>query len=252
MLDHVSLPVADLARATAFYDAVLAELRLERTRQLDGAVGYGNAGRAAPRFWLLERRDASGARAGVGLHVSFEATTRAAVDAFFETALRCGGRDAGRPGPRPEYTAPFYGAFVLDPDGFKVEAVCRSGEVHPDRQELLASYFGAMRAHDWDRLAECLSPEVHRTGPYRDEVRGREAYVEFLAGIVPTLPGYLLRVARVRSVGDASALVELSETVDLPDGRTEYPEALVFDFDAEGRIEKVDVYIMRPPTDGSS
>ena len=61
-----------------------------------------------------------------GVHVSFEAPDRPSVDAFHATALRCGGRDAGAPGPRPEYTQPFYGAFVIDPDGFKIEAVCRA------------------------------------------------------------------------------------------------------------------------------
>ncbi len=125
MLDHVSLPVADLDRAARFYDAVLAAIGLMRRKERRGAIGYGPIDRAAPVFWILARRD-DGAVAGPGLHVSFVAADREAVDAFHAAALAAGGRDAGGPGPRPEYTQPFYGAFALDPDGFKIEAVCRT------------------------------------------------------------------------------------------------------------------------------
>lgn len=125
MLDHVSIPVADLARAGAFYDAVLSCLGLVRRKEVRGAIGYGPAARPAPVFWLEPRRERS-ATPGFGLHISFQAADRASVDAFFAAALAAGGRDAGAPGPRPEYTQPFYGAFVFDLDGFKIEAVCRS------------------------------------------------------------------------------------------------------------------------------
>lgn len=128
MLDHVSIPVGDLQRAAGFYDSVLAAVGLVRRKELAGAVGYGPPERGAPVFWILSRSNRAPAEPGAGLHVSFQARNRASVDAFFETALRCGGRDAGRPGPRPEYTAPFYGAFVFDLDGFKIEAVCRNDE----------------------------------------------------------------------------------------------------------------------------
>lgn len=128
MLDHVSIPVVDLEAAARFYDAVLATLDLVRRKERPGAVGYGPAARPAPVFWLLARAGDEGASPGVGLHVSFQAPTRASVDAFHATALRAGGTDAGRPGPRPRYTQPFYGAFVLDLDGFKIEAVCRGAE----------------------------------------------------------------------------------------------------------------------------
>jgi catechol 2,3-dioxygenase-like lactoylglutathione lyase family enzyme len=128
MLDHVSIPVDDLERAAAFYDAVLGTLDLERRKQRPGAIGYGPRDRPAPVFWILSKADSPGATAGAGLHVSFQAASRSRVDAFFETALRCGGRDAGKPGLRPHYTMPFYGAFVIDLDGFKIEAVCRADE----------------------------------------------------------------------------------------------------------------------------
>ncbi|HWA36393.1 MAG TPA: VOC family protein [Burkholderiales bacterium] len=125
MLDHVSIPVRDLMRAAAFYDAVLAPLGLVRRKVLAHGVGFGPPLQAAPGFWLLARREAGAAAPGLGLHLSFRAPTRKAVDAFHAAALKAGGKDAGAPGPRPEYTQPFYGAFVFDLDGFKVEAVCR-------------------------------------------------------------------------------------------------------------------------------
>jgi catechol 2,3-dioxygenase-like lactoylglutathione lyase family enzyme len=126
VLDHVSIPVADVARSAAFYDAVLAHLGLIRRKERPGAVGYGPVERAAPVFWLLQRSESGSAEAGLGLHVSFAAMDRGIVDRFHATALGLGASDAGAPGERPEYTMPFYGAFVFDPDGFKIEAVCRT------------------------------------------------------------------------------------------------------------------------------
>lgn len=125
VLDHVSIPVGDLERAAAFYDAVLATLGLERRKERPAAIGYGPPARSAPVFWILSRQACNHAQSGTGLHISFQAPNRPSVDAFFDTAIRCGGRDAGRPGIRPQYTSPFYGAFVVDLDGFKIEAVCR-------------------------------------------------------------------------------------------------------------------------------
>ena len=125
MLDHVSIAVTDLARASAFYDRVLATLGLSRTRDRPTSAGYGYRAELPPVFWILHAQGADAARPGRGMHVSFKALDRAQVHAFHAECLACGGRDAGAPGPRPQYTAGFYGAFALDLDGTKIEAVLR-------------------------------------------------------------------------------------------------------------------------------
>jgi hypothetical protein len=110
----------------------------------------------------------------------------------------------------------------------------------------LDEYFEALRRQDWKRLAGCLAEDVRRSGPYLDLLRGRQAYVEFLARVIPTLPNYELVVRRTRRLGAGSALVELSEILDVAGVRTEFPELLVFDFDAAGAIAAVDIYIKQP------
>jgi catechol 2,3-dioxygenase-like lactoylglutathione lyase family enzyme len=125
MLDHISIPVRDFPGAAKFYDAVLATIGLKRTKEREGAIGYGTAVGVPPEFWILEQHDASAARSGIGLHVSFRVKSRAEVHAFHEEALAQGGKDAGAPGVRPHYTAGFYGAFAYDLEGFKIEAVVR-------------------------------------------------------------------------------------------------------------------------------
>lgn len=128
MLDHISIPVADLDLAAAFYDAVLETIGLHRRKAVRGSVGYGSSTSAAPCFWILHRSSTHLAQPGVGLHIAFAAPSPASVDLFYARAMQSGASDAGPPGPRPEYTQPFYGAFVRDLDGFKIEAVCRIPE----------------------------------------------------------------------------------------------------------------------------
>lgn len=123
-IDHISIPVADFEKSADFYDAVLATLGMVRRKQNDIGLGYGPPETAAPIFWIIAQKPGSAA-SGVGLHISFRAKDRAEVHAFHETALRHGGTDSGAPGVRPQYTAGFYGCFILDPDGFKIEAVVR-------------------------------------------------------------------------------------------------------------------------------
>ena len=120
MLSHVSLGTNDAARAAAFYDPVLATLGIRKLNERDGSLDYGTS----IMFFSLEKPvNGQPASVGNGVHIAFLAETRAMVDDFHRTALANGGSDAGAPGLRPEYDANYYGAFVRDPDGNKIEAV---------------------------------------------------------------------------------------------------------------------------------
>src|SRR5262245_26107409 len=132
-LDHLSLGVNDLARSKAFYDAALAPLGLVPHLQIPGEVGYGLPGAPpAQGFAFYIGFEDPAARRPVapsaGFHLAFRAPSRAAVRAFHAAALAAGGKSYGEPGPRPHYHEHYYGAFVLDPDGHHVEAVCHAPE----------------------------------------------------------------------------------------------------------------------------
>lgn len=117
MFDHIGIKVRDLQASAAFYTAVLAPLGHVRGHADEACVGFGPA--AAPALWLY----ASDAPVGPGSHIALRAADPAAVDRFHRAALQAGGRDNGPPGPRPHYSATYYAAFVIDPDGNNVEAV---------------------------------------------------------------------------------------------------------------------------------
>jgi catechol 2,3-dioxygenase-like lactoylglutathione lyase family enzyme len=127
MLDHVSLGVSDINRSRRFYDSVLRPLGLVRI--VDFGAGRGSDYGAAPGSPGVEftiTRETEVRTPIPGAHICFRAPDRAAVDAFHTVALACGGRDVGAPGLRPHYHADYYGAFVLDPDGHRIEAVCHA------------------------------------------------------------------------------------------------------------------------------
>jgi catechol 2,3-dioxygenase-like lactoylglutathione lyase family enzyme len=118
MLDHVTIGVCNIERAKKFYDKALKPLGIERLYAEGGtSAGYGSDKKAF--FWIGLRE-----RVPTGAHIAFVAMDRAAVDAFHAAALSAGGRDHGTPGLRPHYHASYYGAFILDPDGHNIEAVC--------------------------------------------------------------------------------------------------------------------------------
>jgi catechol 2,3-dioxygenase-like lactoylglutathione lyase family enzyme len=121
MIDHTGVAVTDIAKSRAFYAAALAPLGYAALMEFGDAVGFGVPPK--PDFWL--------GRTPVKVpptHVAFRAESRRQVDAFYQAAMAAGGRDNGPPGLRPHYHANYYGAFVLDPDGHNIEAVCHTAE----------------------------------------------------------------------------------------------------------------------------
>jgi catechol 2,3-dioxygenase-like lactoylglutathione lyase family enzyme len=117
MIDHVGFEVSDLARSARFYDALFARLGVRRVHESEAAIAYGSH---EPRFWIVQR-GRTPAR-GYG-HVAIQATGRVAVDAAYAAALGAGGQDDGAPSLRPQYGPRYYAAYVLDPDGLRVEVV---------------------------------------------------------------------------------------------------------------------------------
>jgi catechol 2,3-dioxygenase-like lactoylglutathione lyase family enzyme len=126
VLDHIGFAVGDMERSRAFYERALAPLGLglvmEVTPEMTGSKEcHAGFGADRPFFWIGSYKKPS-----PGMHVAFAAKSRAAVDAFHAAAVAAGGLDNGAPGLRPHYHENYYGAFVLDPDGNNIEAVCHS------------------------------------------------------------------------------------------------------------------------------
>jgi catechol 2,3-dioxygenase-like lactoylglutathione lyase family enzyme len=121
MLHHLSFGVTDLTRSAAFYDAALSELGYVRVWADKTAVGYGYAG--GDDKLAIKLRPTGIIVPGPGFHVAFAAPSREAVSRFYEEALRHGGKDNGAPGLRPDDGEHYYAAFVVDPDGYRIEAV---------------------------------------------------------------------------------------------------------------------------------
>jgi catechol 2,3-dioxygenase-like lactoylglutathione lyase family enzyme len=127
MLDHVSITVTDLARAAQFYDAIMAALGYPCVYRLDDVIGYGIRNTADDDSHSYLKIARSGDPTGGARHWALRARDRDGVVAFYEAALAAGGRDDGRPGLRPDFHASYFAAFVLDPDGNRIEAVCHRG-----------------------------------------------------------------------------------------------------------------------------
>ncbi|MBD2516668.1 VOC family protein [Nostoc sp. FACHB-973] len=121
MFDHISFGVSNLERSLAFYDPVLAPLGIKRIFNLTDIAGYGADN--FPRFWLVSRQKFTH-EVSKGFHLAFAANNRADIDAFYEQAIASGAKDDGKPGLRPNYHPHYYAAFVVDPDGYRIEAVC--------------------------------------------------------------------------------------------------------------------------------
>ncbi len=127
IIDHIVITVANFERSRAFYEAALAPLGIRLVKSWGQGGGFGALNTNKPDFWIGEGAmdfvTEEQAKVNTPIHVAFAADTREAVDAFHAAAIAAGGRDHGKPGKR-DYHPNYYGAFVLDPDGHNVEAVC--------------------------------------------------------------------------------------------------------------------------------
>lgn len=121
MLNHVSIGVSDIARTRRFYDAVLQPLGYRCLSEGADSLGYGDG---AVVLWIGAAKRPVPADEASGLHFCFTAPTRQSVEAFHAAALRNGGLDNGKPGLRDDYGPDYYAAFVVDPDGYRIEAYC--------------------------------------------------------------------------------------------------------------------------------
>ncbi|MBR1121823.1 VOC family protein [Bradyrhizobium lablabi] len=120
MIDHVSVAVRDLERAARFYEVTLAALGLSRLVTRPATVGFG---KAYPEFWINLRANMAPVEEGSGVHICLRAKSSDEVDAFHAAAVRAGARSDGGPGIRPHDRVKYYAAFVVDPDGNRIEAV---------------------------------------------------------------------------------------------------------------------------------
>lgn len=128
MIDHTGINVTDPVKSRKFYERALAPLGYQQLKEVPkqytgGAVVVGYGVPPKPDFWIAE-----GETQTPEIHIAFSASSRKQVDEFYQAAMAAGGRDNGKPGLRPEYHEDYYGAFVLDPDGHNIEAVCHRPE----------------------------------------------------------------------------------------------------------------------------
>ena len=119
--------------------------------------------------------------------------------------------------------------------------------------DVVERFLGAMAAHDWVTMGDCVTDDIHRVGPFGDAYDGKETYVRFISELLPSLPGYLMEVERVTYTGDGLAFAELAETVEMDGQPLRTPEVLVFGLTGDEppatRIRTIDIYIQtRPPS----
>ena len=121
LIDHLGLAVSNPGRSNEFYSKVLAPLGIVKIMEVEGWIGFGKNGK--PEFWF-----GKGDTPQLPMHIAFTADNRKQVDQFYEAALAAGGKDNGAPGIREIYHPDYYGAFIIDPDGHNIEAVCHKAE----------------------------------------------------------------------------------------------------------------------------
>ena len=127
IIDHLGFAISNVERSKAFFSKVLAPLNVELIAEVQGWVGFGPKGGQKAEFWFGEGEDES-EPAHASMHIAFNAETRLQVDEFYKAAMREGATCNGEPGIREIYHPDYYGAFVIDPDGHNIEAVCHAVE----------------------------------------------------------------------------------------------------------------------------
>ena len=120
MIDHISISSSDLARSTAFYEAVLSTIGFDKLVERENTVGFG---KKYPEFWLNYRPHTANVATNTGVHIALRTKGKESVDRFFQTALQSGAQSDGAPGFRTEYNESYYAAFIRDPDGNRIEVV---------------------------------------------------------------------------------------------------------------------------------
>ncbi len=120
MLDHIGLDVSDYQKSKKFYEAALKPLDYNIIMEFEKWGGFGVGHK--PDFWIGQGESTKSSP----IHIAFRCETRETVDSFYQAALEAGGTDNGAPGPRPQYHPNYYGAFIIDPDGNNIEAVCHN------------------------------------------------------------------------------------------------------------------------------
>lgn len=121
MIDHTGITVRDFSKSRSFYQTILGALGYQQTMEFPGHAGFGKDHQ--PAFWISTEGEPL-----KKFHIAFAAPSRKSVDEFHQAALRAGGKDNGAPGLRPNYHENYYAAFILDPDGYNIEAVCHQKE----------------------------------------------------------------------------------------------------------------------------
>ena len=121
IIDHIGFAISDCEKSNDFYSKALAPLGIEKVMEYDGWFGYGREGK--PELWFGEALEVHSP-----MHIAFAADSREQVRQFYDAAIQAGGKDNGKPGIREEYHPDYYGAFVIDPDGHNIEAVCHRPE----------------------------------------------------------------------------------------------------------------------------
>jgi catechol 2,3-dioxygenase-like lactoylglutathione lyase family enzyme len=121
IIDHIGFAISNSKQSNDFYSKALAPLGIEKVMEFGGWTGFGKNGK--PEFWIGEAPQVQ-----KPMHIAFSADNREQVKQFYQAALAAGGKDNGKPGVREEYHPNYYGAFVIDPDGHNIEAVCHSPE----------------------------------------------------------------------------------------------------------------------------